>query len=301
MVSVGASEVAVMLGVQRHMDDGEPYVSELELQQRLLGTIERYDDDPDNVDAQIGRWAESMVASKFIADHGLQPGFNVLPGPQLDQPGIPHPTLPWLAARPDLKRYPRSISVVPHKAEPVELKAPRDLDPERWGPGPSADDLPPEYLVQLAVQVACMDAPGGTLAAMARAPRGNRWWVEYRYERDLELEGRILHAAGAWYQRHVVDRDPVVPDGSASAASVLGRMFRPADETLYATREVAALVRHIEQRRNTLREVEQGLARKMQELQAAMGTATVLKSGARILATWRWGKSGRRYFRLKGE
>lgn len=296
MITMGASEVAVALGLSRQHDDGEPYVSEYTLQQRLLGEIPRYDRDPDNLDAEVGRWMEPAVAGRFAAEHHLTPGYHLLPGPTLDEPGDSHPDLPWLHVRVDL-RFATARSW-------VELKAPRELDPERWGPGPSADDLPAEYLVQLVTQGAVLHrrtgATHGYLAALARAPRrGQRVYGEWLYERDPKLEEQILGSAWAWYVRHVVERKEVAADGSASTRSTMDRRWAgDADTELYANAATRQLVRTALQRREALRVIEQACERDEAEIKAAMRDATVLKAGARTIATWRTGKSGRRYFRL---
>lgn len=305
MVTVGASEISVMLGIQRRMGDGDPYCSELELQARLLGKVPRYSSDPADVDAIIGRHCEAAVASAAMEVLGLRPVLDVLPGPQLDQPGLVHPDFPWLHARTDLVILPGKL--VPRHA-PLELKAPRDLDPERWGPeGNAWAGLPADYLVQLMVQLAVFHAHYGSdeacLVAMARAPRRAKDWLRvYWLERDPSLEHTMLGQAGAWYARHVVEELPVPPDGSASSSSVLDQLWTPReDKTLYAGPDLASLAQRLQQRKTALGEIERGVEQLEQEIKAAMGEHTVLKHRDKVLATWRLGRSGRRYFRLKQE
>ena len=292
VITMGASEVAVALGLQRTKTDGEPYTSALELQARLTGALPRYGDDAEaGVDAIIGRDAEAMVLSRWCRRY---PGLRFRPGPQLGSEPLVNPSWPWLHARPDLV-----ASMAWGDGIPVELKAPRELDGERWGED-HTDQFPMEYLVQLAVQVAVMDAPFGVLFAMARAPRTNsRIDGEFRYVRDPDLERRILDRAGAWYHRHVVDRVPVEPDGSESAAWTLARTTGLDHVVAFATVEQEAEVRRLAQVRTAIREQERHRAELEQSIQQMMGAATTLRGvDGRTIATFRPDRTGRRRFRL---
>lgn len=287
--TLGASEVAVCLGLQRLKSDGEPYLSERELWGRLTGELPRYDESA-GVDAEIGRDAEAMVLSRWIRRY---PAASYRPGPQLGADPLANPAWPWLHARPDM------IWCGPDGESPIEFKAPRELDAERWGED-GTDQMPPEYLVQLAVQVAVMDAPFGILFAMARAPRSNsRVDAEFRYQRNRELERTILDRAGAWYHRHVVDGVPPSPDGSASAAWALGRSAVLDHVVAWANADQEAAVRRLVQVRVAERQQRAHREQLEQDIQASMGAATrLLDHKGKVIATFRPDRTGRRRFRL---
>lgn len=303
--TIGASEVAVALGYQRRKGDGEPYISEYELWCRLTGRIARYDGE-DSPDAQLGRMCEVAVANEWMRRRRLRPGQDVLPGPQLNDDGWGCRCHPWLHARPDLLLVP---VVGPaghrysdfHRREPVELKAPRELDEDRWGED-GTDQMPEEYLVQLVVQVHVCGAARGHLAAMARAPRNDRVWAEYEWARDDELIESVLAKAKEWYDHFVVgDREPPL-DGSASSRWALDRRWKPKrdDVTVWASVDTEETVRSLHQVREAAHEREHRAFELQQHVMAAMGEATVLRGGkaGRILATWRVNKDGVRVFRL---
>lgn len=290
--TIGASEVAVALGYQRRKGDGEPYISEYELWCRLTGRIARYDGE-DSPDAQLGRMCEVAVANEFMRRHQLRPGRDVQLGPQLlDMPNT-SPRWPWVHARPDL--------FLTYGMAPIELKAPRELEEDRWGED-GTDQMPEEYLVQLVVQVAVTGASRGHLAAMARAPRNDRVWAEYEWARDEELIESVMARCKEWYDHFVVvDREPPL-DGSASSKWALERRWKPKrdDVTVWASVDTEETIRSLHQVKEAAHEREHRAFELQQHVMEAMGEATVLRGGkaGRILATWRVNKDGVRVFRL---
>ncbi len=291
---MGASEIAVALGLGRTKEDGEPYVSQRELWLRLTGRIERYEHDPDNVDAELGKWGEVAVLNRYIAESGTHP-LAFEPGPQLGDPAFENVRLPGFHARPDL-----IYRGVHHGGQhPIEAKNPRELADDRWGPS-GTDQMPDEYLVQVITQVAVMDAPFGILCAMARAPRTNkRTWVVYRYDRDVDLERRVLGGAMEWYERYVVANVEPLVDGSESCSVALGRQWKPKPGSKrYATSEIESTVLRLRQVREAVRQQESHEALLVQEVKQFMGEAEVLVGVDGTLATWREGRGGKRHFRI---
>ena len=289
--TLGASEVAVALGLGRRREDGEPYVSQRMLWSRLTGRIERYDVDPDNVDAEIGKWGEAAVANRFLSEQHTPMAFGA--GPLLGQPPLTHPRWPWLHARPDLIAYNQGSPWYP-----VELKNPRELDDDRWGES-GTDQLPDEYLVQVIAQVAVMGAPFGILAAMARAPRRNkRVWAVYRYDRNEAQEASVLGLAHEWYQKHVVGGVAPPVDGSQSTTEALNRSWKPRAVTRFASREVEQICRRLRQVKTAIDQQESHETLLTQQIKDAMGEAEVLRGIDGTLATWRANKNGDRVFRL---
>lgn len=289
-MTLGASEVAVILGVQRSHEDGEPYTSPLELWARLSGLVPRYDA-ADSPDAELGRWLEPAIGIRYATETR----WAVLPGPELGEPGFEAEGIPW-HARPDF--------LVPQPNRTLEVKAPRVLAEERWGPA-GTDQVPAEYYVQVVAQVAVAHAlwgvESGDLAAMARAPGwgSNRTWAVYTVHRDAELERRIVDQVRRWLDRHVVGCVPPEPDGSASASETLARIWRPAsDRARTATpTEVERIYRYV-QLGGAIRELKARRAEELQRLQLSMAATTVLQDQAgATLATWRTGRDGRRHFR----
>lgn len=298
MLTPGASEVAVILGLGRTRLDGEPWVSELELYCRLTGMLERYDSDG-GPDAEVGRWMEYGILARLATEKGWTWGVGIQPGPRLDQPPLTHASLPW-HARPDALHF-RGVEF--HCFATIEAKAPRQMWPDEWGD--TSDEVPPYYVVQVLAQIAVLHAVSGTelgiLAAMARAPGWGapRTWATYEFRRSARRERAMVAAVERWLDRHVRARVPPSPDGSESAGRTLRRMFAPVDDQVHVATPTD-LERYARMLRS--RDLSDELAGRMREeqqrLQAEMGEATVLEDGnGQRLATWRPDKNGHRRWR----
>lgn len=290
--TLGASEVAVVLGLGRQRQSGEPWVSELEVYARLTGLIQRYSDDG-GPDAEVGRWVEHAIMARLISERGLTPGRDVWPGPPLSEPGWSAPGIPW-HARPD--------GHTPWYT--VECKAPRALYPEEWGD--TEHDIPPYYAAQVLAQVAVAHAlhgiERGVLAAMARAPGWGapRVWAVYELARSGRRERGMVAAVERWLERHVERGIPPQPDGSESASWTLRRMFSPVvDKVHVATPTDLERWRSWLTSRDLVAELKGRAAEEQQHLQSVMGEATVLQTeDGTPLASWRADKNGTRRWRV---
>lgn len=295
MRTPGSSEIAVILGCQRQRADGEPYTSAVELWARLTGLIVRYDSNS-GPDAECGKWFEPAVLNRYAAERRLVWGTDFWPGPTLDQPGATAEGVPWHA---------RWDAFNGRDNRAVEAKCPRVLDAERWGPAGS-DQVPVEYAVQVAAQLAVAHRLWGTewgdLAAFARAPGwgDDRVWAVYHLRRDPRVEQDVLDAVHRWLEVHVEHGNPPEPDGSASAADTLRRIWAPADErVLTAGPAELELYRRYLQCRTARDEVAGRMEEARQRLQLVMADATeLLGPDGRPIATWRTDKTGRRRFRF---
>lgn len=278
---IGASEMAVPLGLQQRRRDGTPYTSGLELWARLRGLVPRYDDRSSPA-AEAGRIAEPGIGIRA----GQELGWWMAPGPQIPEPGWSCAELPWLAVRPDFVGY-----VDQRPVGLVEAKAPRVLD-EAWGT-PGTAEIPVHYAVQGMSQLAVVgrihpQVSTLYLAAHARDARpGDRVWGLWRIDRDLELERQMLQRAHDWYRRHVEDGEVPLPDGSESASQTLARIWRPVREEVEATTDDVRLWRRLCEIRADLDELYAERRELEQKLQLRLGEATELVHQGQQLATWR--------------
>lgn len=297
--TMGSSEWAIPLGLQRTRHDGFPFTSELELWARLSGLLPRYADysDRDTPDAECGRWFEPAVGARYAAQHELRWGTDIRPGPQFPMPGYTHAGISWGHTRPDY--------LVPKLERLMEAKCPRRLDEERWGEA-GTDQVPTDYAVQVLGQLAiCWRLSGvelADLAAFARAPGwgADRVWAVYHLRRDPAVERNMLDKLERWYTVHVLEGNPPEPDGSASAGDTLRGIWEgQEDRRLVAEPATLEDCYRLAQVRTAQREIAARRSEIEQRIQAAMGEATVLVSpdGERQV-TWREDTNGRRRFRL---
>lgn len=298
MKTIGSSEAAVCLGVQRRHDDGTPYTSELELWLRLAGLTPRYDATTSPA-AEAGRYLEPVCLYRYQE----RAGRAIHPGPKLGTEPWTHPDLPFLHAHPD--------GLDPSfngRGAVIEAKCPRALDPDRWGPDGS-DEVPLEHWIQVVVQVALGVRLGlcgrrAFLAAMARDPGGRndpRTFCVYELHVTEEREAAVLRGIRDWYRRHVIEYLPPEPDGSESAERALEAAFTAREEVVRGAEPWEIELHHkLVQVLGAKVEREQTAAELRQRIMRSMGEVTKLVDGRRVLVTWRRDKNGRRRWRLMG-
>ncbi len=280
--TIGASELAITVGLQRRHADGTPWTSGFELWARLRGLLPRYDSES-SPDADAGKTMEPGIGLAYAEEHGLAWGTDMLPGPPFPSPGLWHADIPWLAARPDF--------LAPARERVVQAKAPRELHDDEWGPS-GTGEVPVWVAVQeaaeLAVVVRVLSWEVADVAVHARAGRrGDRTRAEFTLRRDERFERRLLARAAEWYRRHVEDGEPPPPDGSPSTSKALSRVFRPTDTVLEATPDDVKRWHHILQLRTHRDDLEARVREEEQRICARMKEATKLVHEGRTLATWR--------------
>lgn len=297
MTTIGTSELAVILGIPRRKNDGEPYTSAVELWARMAGLLVRYESSS-GPDAELGHWFEPAVLNRYASERGLVWGQTILLGTPIDQPGTTAPGIPWHV---HFDGYNRRDNC------PAEAKCPRTL--ERFGDA-GTDQVPPEYAAQLVGQVAIAHRLWGAdhadLAAMARAPDWNdrRTWATYTLERDPGVEADVIGAVSAWIERHVETGIPPEPDGSESAAYALRRMYRVRDgAAMDATDTDLEAFRKLLSLRSVREDIAGHLAEVEQQIQIRMAESTELvdPQTGRTLVTWRANAKGTRIFLVKSK
>lgn len=283
---IGASDLAVTVGLQRRHRDGTPWQSALELWARLRGLLPRYDSGT-NPDAEAGICMEPGIGYSYAERYGLTFGVerdtgDIYPGPKIPAVGLWHAELPWLRVRPDF--------YVPARRRVLQAKAPRVIDDE-WG-AEGTGDVPVwvavQELAELAIVYRVFGWTTADVAVQARAAnRNDRSRALFTIERDERVEARLLQRAFDWYKRHVEDGEPPLPDGSESAGHTLVRLFKPRDVQLEASESDVKRWSHLLQLRSTLNELDARVKQEEQELQQRMAEATALVYNGQRLATWR--------------
>lgn len=194
---IGASDAGTILGLN-------PHESPMSLYLRKRGDIEPKEE---TLAMWLGHEMEPIIAKRYEMETGRR----------LQDPGdyniLHHPQHEWLTATRDRTAF------LDTEHGPVELKAPG----ERMAKGWSDSESPLRYQVQLQIQMACMGAKVGEIAAIV----GNDRFYCVRYERDddfLEAVIPVLH--DFW----IGVRDGVPPeiDGSEATRKAI-RALHPDD------------------------------------------------------------------------
>jgi len=219
--TIGASEAAICVGCNK-------WGSEWDLALRLRGLVPRYDDRDDGAQA-TGRMFERAIANRYCNEANRL----VYSGPPLDDPGETRGCLHahadgFVGKGPDT----REIDYL------LECKTTRDW--HDWGPA-GTDIVPPQYLVQVIVQMYCYDLPRCDIAAFSPMSYG---WRVYTVHRDLNVEALIVELCTEWYERIVVDEQWPDVDATAACARALGLIHTPRPEKVVveATDEEVSLI-----------------------------------------------------------
>ncbi len=198
-VTIGSSDVPVILGISR-------YQNVWELWPRLVGLKKRYDDD-DAPHMATGRITEKYVIPPLFRD---REGVDLVPGPPISEPGVPGPE-PWMHARHDFTRA--------DDGRVVEAKKLRSWDV--WGPD-GTDRAPADYLAQLMwIQRVVSPQPAQLAAFNVFDERFRIYEVGWRDEVAEQLVGTVRN----WYERHVLEVVPPDLDSSAACSRNLALIY----------------------------------------------------------------------------
>lgn len=199
---IGSSDVATIVGLNPH-----PESSPLDVQLSKLG----HETFAGNNATRWGTKCEDDVAELYEEDNGLKLTPGVL---------VRHPSNPIFLATPD--RYKPS-------GEIVEIKVTDSRNADRWGFA-GTDQVPQEYLVQTQWQHYVVSAARGTPLGPVEIAVviGMGDFRVYRIEPHAELQGVLADRAAAWWQKHIIDRDPIEVSGADMnrVAALLHRNMR---------------------------------------------------------------------------
>jgi putative phage-type endonuclease len=205
---IGASDAGTILGLN-------PHESPMSLYLRKRGELENKEE---TLAMWLGHEMEPVIAKRYKMETGRQ----------LHDPGdyaiLHHPVHEWLCATRD-----RTTTLEDGEHIPVELKAPGDRMAKDW----SDTESPLCYQVQLQIQMACMGATRGEIAAIV----GNQNFYCIRHERDdafLQVVVPVLYE----FWQGVQNGTPPEVDGTESTRKAI-RALHPNDngKTLYLPEE----------------------------------------------------------------
>lgn len=221
---IGGTDVAAIVGVN-------PYRTAIDVYCDKLGLSEPREE---TRAMRLGKRLEPVL----IAEYSLETGLEALPWQAL----LRHPTVPWMLGTPDarLVTLPRGL----------ELKTAGGRQAHRWGE-PGSDDVPDEYLCQVAWYMAVADMPEWDVAVLI----GGQDFRVYHVERDAELEAALIERATDFWHRHIVAQVPPPLDGSPSSRRYIEARFR---------RNVAPLLQATIDQQDILDELVQARCRRLE-------------------------------------
>ncbi len=274
--TIGASEIAAVVGLNR-------YKGPIDIYARKLNLV------PDDEAGEPARWGirlEQVIADAYAEDEGLGPNMLIQPG-TLTLDGHPH-----ISATPDRirlrgdPRYPApgSLGLMDWDRN-VQIKTASLRVADRWGD--ADDDVPEEYLVQVQYEMAVIGLASTDLPVLIG---GNELRI-YRLRADAELQDSLIYQAERFWRDHVEKRIAPPIDGSEHWTSFLRARF-PRDERplLPSTEKARDLLRQLGVRRREKEQAEEEETALVNELKNMIGDA----AGIEDVATWKTTKPGQK-------
>lgn len=263
---LGASDSPIIMGYSSYKTPYELYLEK-------TGIV---DSDDELTEQQYwGHALEPLIIQRFAQETGFEVTFPDT---------VYHKKYPFIFA--NLDGWIASENAV------VEAKCVNSFQKKQWDAAES-DGIPLNYLIQIAKQVAIMDASKGYCAVLI----GGMEYMQFLYERDLELEALIIQADIEFWH-YVTNR--IEPDPMNTSDCRLKFKTPNADKiatSTFKTSHALAELLNVKIKLKQLTEEEDlfkmHLMSHMQDAEYLMGQA------GEILATWKANKKGTRVFNIK--
>jgi putative phage-type endonuclease len=185
--SLGASEVAAVLGLSRYQTPLDVYKAKMGVRRDI----------PENL-SYFGRALEPVIAQWLRDKHPEL-------GPILEGFAAVNPDHDWLSASPDRLRDSAGF------LHPIELKTSSEWSRKEWDAG-----VPDYYKIQSLVQQIVLGVHGGHLAVLHGGNRPELYEVPW----DQDAVDQIIDITGLWWRQHVLLEVPPEPTTYSEALEV---------------------------------------------------------------------------------
>lgn len=222
----------------------------------------------------MGNVLEPIIARLYAREH------NVKLVRLSRQPAIFHSRYPWAFAHPDY--------LVP-KGPLVEIKAVGLRQVYEWGDPDEPDaPVPIRYDAQCRWQMACTGNPLCDLVVLI----GGQQRREYRIERDLDIEERLIELARRFWQDHIEPCVPPPPDASGACADAMALIYPHRRENLVVADDAGErLIGDLRAARVALANAERTACALENQVKALIADNAGIQS-AQGNVTWRKAKDG---------
>lgn len=252
---VGASEVASVLGLTTMPPAAQ---------------VLRYKIDPDY------QWSGNAATDMGNA---LEPGLRDLAAKTLGcvitpAPWVRHPTLAYVGASPD------GLCTYAAWRRNLELKVCSMHSPyiAQWGDD-GTDEVPHPYWCQTQVQMSCTGLVETDLVALVAGELRM-----FRIPYDAETAGILCQGANDWYERHVLDGEPLAPDASEAYADLLAFRFpRDNGQVIQGDESAAEAVAAWREHREARLAAEKAEAEAYAVVTTLLGSAATLETSAGVV------------------
>lgn len=189
-------------------------------------------------------------------------------------PWVRHPTLTYVGASPD------GLCTYAAWKRNLELKVCSMHSPyiAQWGDD-GTDEVPHPYWTQAQVQMACT---GLTETDMVALVAGELRMFRIPY--DAETAALLCQGANDWYERHVLDGEPLAPDASEAYADLLAFRFpRDNGQVIQGDESAAAAVAAWREHREARLAAEKAESEAYAVVTTLLGSAATLETSAGVV------------------
>jgi len=174
-----------------------------------------------------------------------------------------------------------------------EAKNSNQFMAQNWGEH-GTDIIPMEYLVQVAFYCSILNSPCAYIAVLI----GGHDYREFKYTRDLELEGSIIKAAVEFWR--AVENDLPPPATNHSDLKILYPRHDP-NKIIKINTDIAQQLTDLHATRSKIKELEAIESKyKFNIMQHMQDAECLTDESGKPVCTWKANKKGARTFLLKG-
>ena len=241
---LGGSDIAAICGLNPYKTPLQVYLEKLNLSEDTFVTNEKID---------WGNRLEAIVAATYAETKGVT---------LQEMPTQFHPTLPFLLA--NIDRFIVDSSAV------LEVKTTSERNAQQWGKKGS-DRIPLPYLLQVAHYALVLDAPYVDIAVLI----GGQEMRIYTYQRNAELESKIIRKATRFWEGHILKQVPPEPT-TAHDTTLSWKDKTPLKDILVADAALLAIAQDYTSRAATLSALTKECDALKEQLQLALADHALL-------------------------
>lgn len=269
-LGVGGSDMSIILGLSSYKT---PYQLYLE---KISDSLDTEEPTEPTEQQYWGHQLEGIIRDEFAKRNGVS----------VETPdSIMHPDHDFLRGNVD--------GFIPQWNAVLEVKCANQFMAGEWGEEGS-DVIPMRYLVQVAFYCMIMDADCAYIAVLI----GGNEYRQFKYERDLELEGMLKREAMTFWQR-VQDRNPPEPTNHVDL-----RLMYPKhdpEKTKTINKPIIEQLTKLSEIKNKIKQLSvDEETYKFNIMQYMEDAECLANESGQAVATWKANKRGSRTFLLKG-
>lgn len=254
---IGGSDAAAILGVCQ-------WRSPLEIYLEKIGEVESA---TESAPMKWGSLLEKVILDEYVRETNKEV--------EESQLTYTHPSHPWMFAHVD--------GLIKDGKGILECKTASAFQSKNWGE-PGTDQIPFNYLIQVAHYLAVLDREYADIAVLIG---GNDFRI-YRYDRNKDVETKIIEKEKAFWINHVQERIPPMPIRT-SDITILPQTTQEEEKPKIADEEVELVIENILSLQEEIKKNE----KKIEELKILVGsflgnTQQLINSKGDKLITWKY-------------